>query len=415
MKKIKLQYKWIIAAICFAIIFIGLGFGSSTKSLFPDEIAKAINVSRSEVSLGESFRYISTAVLNIFFGTLIVKFGPKKLVCTGFTALTLAMLIYAYATNVFMICLGGALLGVGFAFSSTTIIGYIINLWHPDNKGTVMGAVLAANGIGGALAIKIVGNIIDPTIVGSYRAAYKTIAVVFAVTLVFLVIFMREKSPEANATASKSTKKQNDNFDGLPFSELLRKPYFWCALVCIFFTGFIIQGMTSISTMHCKDVGIDYSILTTLLSFSFLIVASSKFLTGFLYDKKGLRFTASLCTFLAVVATFILASVKGNSLGVILTAIYMVVSALAIPLETVMLPIYASDLCGKKAYAKVLGIFVSVNTMGYALGAPLMNLCYDLSGSYAPILFVSGVLMTAVLVLLQYVISAAHKEQTKCE
>ena len=410
-KRYHIEYKWILAAICFAIIFIGLGFGSGTKSLFPDEIAKALDISRSEVSLGESCRYIATAALNIFFGTLVAKFGPKKLISAGFTALTAAMLLYSYANNVALICLAGTLLGVGFAFSSTTIVGYLINMWHPERKGTVTGAVLAANGIGGALAIKIVGNIIDPSIVGSYRAAYKTIAVIFAVTLVLLILFMRDKVPETTPSVTKNTKKRGSDWEGLPFSVLLHKPFFWCALVCIFFTGFIIQGMTGISTMHCKDVGIDYSLLTTLVSISFIILATSKFLMGFLYDKAGLRFTASVCTALAAISTFLLASVKGNSLGVILTAIYMVVSALAVPLETVMLPIYAADLCGKHSYAKVLGIFVSVNTLGYALGAPLMNLCYDVTGSYAPILFISGIIMTAVLLLLQYVISASHKEQ----
>ena len=413
MNRAKHKYKWIIAIICFFIIFIGLGFGSGTKSLFPDEMAKDLGISRSEVSLGESLRYVATAVLNIFFGTLISKFGPKKLISAGFVALTASMLVYAYATNVFMICLGGTLLGVGFAFSSTTIVGYLINLWHPEKKGTVTGAVLSANGIGGALAIKIVGNIIDPNVVGSYRAAYKTIAIIFAISLALLIIFMRDKKPENTTIATQSSKKKTNDWEGIPFSKLICKPYFWCALVCIFFTGFIIQGMTGISTMHCKDVGIDYSILTSLLSFSFIIVASSKFLMGFLYDKKGLRFTASVCTVLATAATFVLASVKGNSLGVILTAIYMVISALAIPLETVMLPIYAADLCGSCAYAKVLGIFVSVNTMGYATSAPLMNLCYDLTGSYTPILIISGIIMTIVLVLLQYVISAAHKESKK--
>ena len=411
----KPKYKWIIAIICFVIIFVGLGFGSGTKSLFPDEMAKALGISRSEVSLGESMRYIATAVLNIFFGSLIAKFGAKKLILAGFFSLTLSMIVHAYATNVFMICLGGALLGAGFAFASTTIVGYLINLWHPERKGTVTGAVLSANGIGGALAIKIVGNIIDPNTTGSYRAAYKLIAVIFAVTFVLLIIFMREKQPEAAPDTAPKGKKRGRDWQGLPFSVLLRKPYFWCALVCIFFTGFIIQGMTGISTMHCKDVGIDYSLLTSLLSFSFIVIASSKFIMGFLYDKTGLRFTASLCTALAVISTFILAAVRANSLGVVLTAIYMVISALAVPLETVMLPIYASDLCGKADYAKVLGIFVSVNTMGYAVSAPLMNLCYDIFGSYAPILVASGIVMTIVLVLLQYVISAAHKESKNAE
>ena len=40
-----------------------------------------------------------------------------------------------------------------------------------------------------------------------------------------------------------------------------------------------------------------------------------------------------------------------------------------------------------------------------------MNLCYDIWGSYVPALIIVGCIMAAVFVLLQFVISAAHKEQ----
>ena len=80
-----------------------------------------------------------------------------------------------------------------------------------------------------------------------------------------------------------------------------------------------------------------------------------------------------------------------------------------------MLPLYASDLFGEKSFAKVLGIFVSVNVAGYALGAPLLNLCYDVLGTYVPSLVAVGLIMSVVFVLLQFVITAAHKEQARIE
>ncbi|MBQ4323308.1 MAG: hypothetical protein IJC19_05155, partial [Clostridia bacterium] len=94
---------------------------------------------------------------------------------------------------------------------------------------------------------------------------------------------------------------------------------------------------------------------------------------------------------------------------------YVVFGQLALPLETIMLPIYAADLFGRASYAKMLGIFVSVNTAGYALGAPILNLCYDMFNSYTPALFLTGFLMLGNLVLLQFLISAGHREQKRVE
>ena len=102
-------------------------------------------------------------------------------------------------------------------------------------------------------------------------------------------------------------------------------------------------------------------------------------------------------------------------MGFWLALAYTVIGQLSLPLETIMLPIYAADLFGEQSFAKILGLFVSVNVAGYAVGAPLMNLCYDISGSYVPALMAVGVVMSAVFVLLQIVITQAHKEQQRVE
>jgi predicted MFS family arabinose efflux permease len=99
----------------------------------------------------------------------------------------------------------------------------------------------------------------------------------------------------------------------------------------------------------------------------------------------------------------------------VIAMIYSVFSSLALPLETIMLPIYASDLFGEKSYEKILGIFVSVNTAGYALGAPVVNLCYDGLGTYSPILVICSCIMLLITVVMQFVISKAHRVRREVE
>ncbi len=416
LKGIKFSYTWVIIAMSILMVMISLGFTSSTRSLFPDEISKDLGVERSLVSIGESLRYIATAVVNIFFGFLIAKFGPKKLICFGFIMLIASMLLYAYAPNVFVIYIGGTLLGIGLSFTATTMVGYIVGMWCSKNKGTIMGAVLASNGIGGAIAIVAAGKMINPDVVGSYRSAYKMIAIVLAVTLLVLFIFFKDKKQndgEENTEENKKAKKRGMDWSGIDISVAVRRFYFWGAIICIFFSGVIIQGTSGIVKMHMTDVGINYDKVLALLSFGSIVLASAKFLTGFIYDRGGLRVTATWCTVIAIISSFLLAFTKAGSVGFVLAVIYNFLSQFAVPLETVMLPIYAADLFGKKSYPKILGIFVSVNTAGYAVSAPLMNLCYDIFGSYVPALYLVGFIMIGVLVLLQFVISTAHREQKK--
>ncbi len=413
-KKNEPLYKWVIVILCCLMVMVALGFGSSTKSLFPDEIAKELEVERSLVSLGDTMRYVATSVVNIFFGVLIAKFGAKKLICAGFVCLITSMLLYGYATNIPTILLAGSFLGIGFSWTTTTMVGYVVNIWHPERKGTIMGVILASNGIGGAIAIELVGSMIDPTVTGSYRAAYKTVAIIFAAMLLLLLVFLKDKKQDGAVTVAKKAQRGRD-WEGLSFFVLTHKPYFWVALVCVFFTGFVQQGSYGIVAMHFKDVGIDYGAVRSILSFTSILLSLVKFLTGFMYDKLGLRVVATACISFSFISTVLFASVNASKLGFAIAIAYVLCLQFAMPLDTVMLPIFASDLCGRHSYDKVVGIFVSVSTAGIAIAAPVMNLCHDILGSYVPIIVMSGVVMLAVLIAMQFVISAAHKEQKRLE
>jgi len=133
-------------------------------------------------------------------------------------------------------------------------------------------------------------------------------------------------------------------------------------------------------------------------------------LTGFLYDRFGLRLTTGFCMTASVIASCCLALLRNGSMGYILAIVYIIVARFALPLETIMLPLYASDLFGQKDFAKVLGIFVSANVTGYAISAPISNLCYDRLGTYAPVLYVFAVLMIGNLIMTQIVVGREHKK-----
>ncbi len=404
--------KWVIIALCFLMVMVCLGFSSSPKSLFIAPITSALNIKRSALSLNESCRFIATAVVNLFFGSLVARFGPKKLILAGFTALISSQLVYSFADNVFGFCLGGTLLGIGLSWTTTTMVGCVVNKWCKEKKGTIMGAILAANGVGGAIAIQILSPIIESGVFG-YRTAYRTAALVLTAVLVLVLFFFRDKTddPNTDTPAIKAKKSRGVTWEGLSFRDALKQPYFYLTALCIFFSGLALQSVTGIAAAHMKDVGLDPVYVSAILSIHSLALAGFKFITGFLYDKWGLRPTVTVCAASSVVIMFLLSSVTNSPTGKVLALIYAVFSSLALPLETIMLPIYAGDLFGQRSFDKVLGIFVSINTAGYAVGAPVINWFFDRFGNYSAGLIVCAGLMLFVTVAIQFVITAGHKRQ----
>ena len=94
-KKGAFDYKWIVVGVCFLVIMITLGFCNSTKSLYLDVVTKALGIERSLFSLNETFRFLTTSVVNFFYGATVAKFGAKRLML----AVTLVMQYVVTVSN----------------------------------------------------------------------------------------------------------------------------------------------------------------------------------------------------------------------------------------------------------------------------------------------------------------------------
>jgi len=416
-RRSKFDYTWVIVALSFLMVFTCLGFCSSNKSLYLSAITEALGIKRSAFSIGDSCRFIATAVVNMFFGTLVYRFGTKKLIAAGFICLITSALLYSVGTHILVFYIAGAMLGVGLSWTTTTMVGCIINKWCTKNRGTIMGAVLAANGLGGALAAQIVSPIIyqegNPF---GYQNAYRLVALILLIVGALIVIFYKENPPGAEpGVVIKKKKGRGRAWVGISFESAKKKPYFYFAALCIFLTGLVLQAINGIAAAHMKDMGLDAGYVATVLSFHSLALAGFKFLTGFLYDRFGLRTTMTICDVTAVLVMLALSMVSNSPIGMLFAMFYGIFSSLALPLETIMLPIFAADLFGEKDFNKIMGIFVSVNTTGYAVGAPLMNFSFDVLGTYVPMLVVCSVLMIVISVVFQFVLTSAQRQRLQIE
>ena len=134
---------------------------------------------------------------------------------------------------------------------------------------------------------------------------------------------------------------------------------------------------------------------------------------GFLYDRVGLRLTVTLSYACSVIAQILVLMVANTPSGHVITVLFSITHALALPLDTVMVPIIVGDLFGEHSYEKILGIVTAVGTAGTAIGAPLASASYDIFKNYMPI-FVLGLIILAIcLIAIQFVISAGNKERAK--
>lgn len=414
-KKVKFDYSWVIIGLSFMIVAVSLGLCSSGRNLYLTAITDALSIPRGAFSITNTIRFFTTALVNMFFGKLVYRFGTKKLICAGFVSLIIFALINSVATHLFIFYIGSVFLGIGISWTGTAMASAVVNKWCKTNKGTVTGAILSANGIGGAIAVQIITPMIfeegNPF---GYQNSYRFVAIVLAVMVTLVIIFFRDNPKgdnEKTVVAGKKRKARGTGWVGMEYATAVKKPYFYLAIVCMFMTGMALQGLGGISFPHFYDIGIDVGFVATISSISSILLTVSKFSAGFMYDRTGMKITMNIAFFCAFVSITGLILVSNTPVGYVIAMIRSIVGSFALPLETVMLPLFAMELFGNKEYEKFVGIFYSASTAGFAVGSPFGNVCYDIFGSYNLAFAVFGVMLIFVTVTMQYVLSAANRDR----
>lgn len=409
-EKKRFSYEWVIVACSFLMIFTVLGFGSTPRKLFMVAVPKALGMEYGPYSISDTFRYTATAAANLFFGTLAVRLGARRMIACGFAFLISAMLVFAGAQTLTAIYLGGALLGVGMTLAGTTMGSYVVSLWCTKHKGTMTGLVLCANGVGGALGMQILSPIIAQSVFG-YRDAYRLTALILLVVGVLIIVLFRDAPSGAAAAPAGKKQPQKVEWEGITLREALSKPYFYVAMVCIFLTGMALQSIVGTDANHMTNVGLDLATAASALSLNALVLTCSKFLVGFLYDRLGIKKTMLLCDIAMLATLLLLIGINPSTTGKMMAYGYAVISAVALPLETIMIPLITAELFGRKSYAQMLGIVSALNTAGFSVGPPIINFIFDSMGTYVPVFWTYLIMMAGITMAFRYVFRAVQKSR----
>ena len=141
----------------------------------------------------------------------------------------------------------------------------------------------------------------------------------------------------------------------------------------------------------------------------------TKIAVGWMYDRFGLKTVMAVCPLSAAIGFSLLAFVAPNASGMVMAACFGVLYALALPLETLVVPLIVNDLFGAVSYDKMLGIFAAINYVGYAIGSPLVNLSFDIFGTYSHALLVCGGVMLGVCIAFRFVLRSVDKMKKELE
>ncbi len=159
-----LRYEgWRIVAVCFLLATFGWGLGFYGQSVYVAELQRARGWPTSLISSGTTFFYLFGALLVVFVGEAVRKYGPRLCLIAGTLAMAAAAVAIGAVREPWQLYLANAVLAFGWAGTSLGMITNTISLWFDHRRGMAISLALNGASFGGIagvpLLVMLIGHV----------------------------------------------------------------------------------------------------------------------------------------------------------------------------------------------------------------------------------------------------------------
>ncbi len=401
LKKLLLDhYHWIIAAVTLLILFIYGGAANNFSSLHIIPVSEALGISRTTFSLIFSVKSIMSMLASYFSGAILKKFGFRATSSFFLLVAAISYVALTFMNSYWIFAVVAFAMGAATAFCGTTGATNIISVWFHRHRGTVLGFVSAATGLGGSVMCIAQNAAMERF---TWRGSFALCAILCLITAVLSFIFLRNKPQDMHLEAygegeeitGKRKRISERAFAGMDMKALYRAPSFYLMILCTFLSCLGVYLVFNTVLPYLKDCGYNATKAASLQSAMMLLFTGTKLLVGFFSDRIGAVKVNLFCVFFGAISIFLLAASQSFALATVAVVLYTI----AIPLVTITVPLLAFSLFGYKAQGQYTGMFISVIFAASFLSSPLSNLIHDSLGSYRPAYYLAAIILAVDFVL----------------
>ena len=359
------------------ISLAGLGVANGSLSLYTVPITETLGVARSAFAIYASISKLTGALIALAFALIYKKVGAKGLCLMAGLGYTLQYICWAFASNIYMVWLGGIFAGIGYTFSGALTYFAILPPWFPKKIGTVSGIAASMSGISSSIVIQIATR----WIAGSgYQQALLFEAIIIAALSVGAVLLVKTspKDPAYGKNAQVETvedKKKTSNFAF--YKRMFTSPATLMCILIFMLIGMVGYPISSIMVPLAETRGFALGVGAAAFSLHYIVLVPGKIGVGILRDKCGIKLITPVLFVLCIATTLIMGFGPESwyiSLGVIW--------GLGTVINQIWPPYLMMDAFGKFYDPGFVGAGLAFYQLGRAIGEPAIHIAYDMTGSY---------------------------------
>ena len=288
-----LHYAWIVALVTFVVLLVTAGI-RATPGLFMVPLETEFGWSRAVISAAVAINIALFGLIGPFAASAMDRWGMRRLVLAALALLAVSVgLTTRMHSQWHLTLLWGVCVGTGTGVTSMVLAAVVATRWFDKRRGTVLGALSAANATGQLVFLPLLAAVVE-------RHGWRTAALIVssAALIVFAVVlaFMRDRpedlglrpygqQPDADPAAPRAALA--------PFAALrlaIGSRAFWVPAGTFFVCGASTNGLIGTHLIAaCHDYGISEMRSARLLALMGIFDIVGTTASGWLTDRYSPR------------------------------------------------------------------------------------------------------------------------------
>lgn len=315
----KLSVRWTYMAVgVIAMLFAGVLYA---WSILKSPLAGEFGWGASELALNFTLAMTFFCIGGLLGAQISKRLGHRTALISAGILSVAGFVLTAVLNDVSVVMLYityGVLAGLGIGIAYNVVIA-TVSSWFPDKKGLCSGCLM----MGFGASALILGNLADVMFRSTlgWRTTYIILGVSILVVLSVAGIILRKPSPDVVFPEAKGSKAQSNN-DNQDFTskQMLCKPSFWMAFICISFLAAVGSSVISFAKDLAISVNAPEALAVSLVGILSVCNGVGRIITGAVFDVIGCRKTmicANILTICAAGVTLLAVSINALPLCII--------------------------------------------------------------------------------------------------
>ena len=387
----RIFYGWIMVAVTFVTIGIGVNARTGFSLLFPPILAE-FGWGRGVTAGAFSFGFIVSAMFSPLMGRLMDRFGPRVVMELGAVLMGAGLLLAPLTALPWHLYLSiGVLVGGGSVCLGYSGQSLFLPNWFVRRRGLALGLAFSGVGIGSVTLLPWVEHMIR---LSGWRSACWTLGIVVLVVLVPINLLVRKRPedmglrPDGEAAPAPHAAPPPSNIVDPVWAaadwtlpRALRTTRFWWLALGYFAGLYVWYAVQVHQTKFLIDIGISPAAAAWALGLVSLAGIPGGIVLGHLSDRIGREWVWAIAVF-GFAVCFLLLLLLGQVPSLMLVYLMVLVQGvLGYGLTSVMGPI-VNEIFQGRHFGTIFGSVQVLALAGGAAGPWLTGLLHDVQGTY---------------------------------